>query len=267
MVVTADLNDKLVTPSLGYNYSHDTIGRSSTPFNVFHHDFDTSELQAGTTFVMSPTSILLLSGTLDLERGDQSKPYRYVPMFASSVTSTVTPGASIPFVNQARLPVRPLEQLPLSRNRYAVGARFVHRFGSTTLRIEQRLYTDSWQQSASTTDVRWLVDMTRWLRLWLHGRFNAQNAANFYRLAYSARVDPGTGRLAIPAFRTDDRELGALVTLTGGSGLRVTLGSGGKVEYGLSLQADVMDSRYFDALFITRRTAVYGTVGFDAEFE
>jgi hypothetical protein len=28
-----------------------------------------------------------------------------------------------------------------------------------------------------------------------------------------------------------------------------------------------MFTKYFDALFITQRTALYGTVGFDAEFE
>ncbi len=216
---------------------------------------------------MSPTSILLLSGTLDLERGDQSKPYRYVPMFAPSSVSSVVPGATIDFVNQARLPMRPLEQLPLARNRYAIGARFAHRFRSSTLRVEQRLYTDSWQQDASTTDLRWLTDTSRWLRVWLHGRFNAQNATNFYRLAYAAAVDPSTGRLGVPAFRSDDRELGPLVTVTGGLGLRFNLGSGSKVEYGISAQADVMYTRYFDALFITGRTAVYGTVGFEAEFE
>jgi hypothetical protein len=264
--LTADLNSKLITPSVGYNYSHDTIGRSTTPFSVFHHDFETNGFEAGTTFVMSPTSILLLSGTLDLERGDQSKPYRYIPLFAPSVAPTVTPGASVAQVNEARLPARPLEQLPLARNRYAVGARFAHRFGSSTLRVEQRVYTDSWQLSASTTDLRWLTDAARWLRVGLHGRFNAQGGASFYRLAYSAAIDP-SGHLAVPALRTDDRELSPLVTLTGGPGLRLNLGAGGKVEYGLELQADVMYTRYFNALFVTERTAVYGTVGFEAVLE
>jgi hypothetical protein len=267
VALTADLNDKLVTPSVGYSYSHDTIGRSTTPFKVFHHNLDVSEFEVGSTFVMSPTSILLLSTTLDLERGDQSKPYRYVPMFSAAVAPTVSPGASIGFVNDARLPVRPLEQLPLSRNRYAIGARFVHAFGSATLRVEQRLYTDSWQQTASTTDLRTLFDLSGWLRVWLHGRFNAQGAANFYKLAYTSGLDAATGRLAIPALRSDDRELSPLVTVTGGPGLLVKIGSGEKVQYGISAQMDVMYTRYFDALFITGRTATYGTVGLDGEFE
>jgi hypothetical protein len=40
-----------------------------------------------------------------------------------------------------------------------------------------------------------------------------------------------------------------------------------KTQYGLSIQGDVMYTRYFDALFITQRTAVYGSLGFDVEFE
>ena len=267
IVLTADLNDKLITPSVGFNYSHDTIGRSTTPFSVFHHNLDVSEFEAGTTFVMSSTSVLLLSGTLGLERGDQSKPYRYVPMFSAATEPTLNPGASIGQVNAARLPVRPLEQLPLSRDRYAVGARFIHAFGSATLRLEQRLYTDSWAQTASTTDVRTLFDLSGSLRVWLHGRFNAQSATSFYTLAYTAGIDPGTGRLAIPAFRSDDRELGPLVTVTGGPGVLLNLGSAGKVHYGISAQTDFMFSKYFDALFITGRTAVYGTLGLDGEFE
>lgn len=267
IALTADLKEKLITPSLGYNYLHDTIGRSTTPFSVFHHNLDVSEFEAGTTFVMSPSSILLLSSTLALERGDQSKPYRYVPMFGPSAAPTVHAGAPIGFVNDVRLSVRPLEQLPLSRNRYAVGARFIQAFGSATMRVEQRFYADSWQQTASTTDLRALVDASAWLRLWVHGRFNVQGAANFYKLAYGARVDGGTGRLEVPAFRTDDRELSRLVTVTGGPGFLVNLGSGGKVRYGVSAQADVMWTRYFEALFITRRTAVYGTLGLEGEFE
>ncbi len=267
VAVSVDLDHKLVTPSVGYSYSHDTIGRSTTPFSVFHHNLDTNEFEAGTTFVLSPRSILLLSGTLDLERGDQSKPYRYVPMFSAATASALPAGASIGFVNGARLPVRPLEQLPLSRDRYAIGARFAHAFGNATLRVEERLYADSWEQTASTTDMRMLFDASAALRVWLHGRLNAQGAANFYKLAYTAGIDPASGRLAIPAYRSDDRELSPLVSLTGGPGLLVNLGAGDKVRYGISAEADVLYTRYFDALFITNRTAIYGTLGLEGEFE
>jgi len=266
--LTADLNDKLVTPTVGFNFSHDTIGRSSTPFSVFHHNLDTSEFEGGAAFVMSPTSVLLLSGTLQLERGDQSKPYRYVPMFDPVTAANVRPGQSYASVNLARQSVRPLEQLPLARDRYAVGARFVHRFEGATLRLEERLYHDSWQQSATTTDMRFMTDVSDRLRLWPHLRFNAQNGVNFYRLAYATQIDPTTNTFVVPALRTGDRELSPMIGLTAGGGMRVLLTAPtSETQLAVSLQIDVLYSRYFDSLYITSRTAGYGTLGLEAEFE
>jgi hypothetical protein len=104
--------------------------------------------------------------------------------------------------------------------------------------------------------------------LWPHGRFNAQTGANFYQLAYSATLDPISGQLVVPLYRTDDRELSPLVTFTGGGGGHYILSApDAKTQFGVSVQADVQFTKYFDSLFITQRTAIYGTVGFDAEFD
>jgi hypothetical protein len=266
LAVTAELNDKLITPRLAGNFNHDSIGRGP---NNFISTLDTTELEAGVTLVLSPTTLLLVSATGQFERGDQSKPYRYVPMFnPQTVAPYIQPGASVDEVNRLRLPLRPTEQLPTSRDRYALGARFAHRFGGATLRLEQRLYTDSWDLKATTTDARYVMDFGRHLLAWPHVRFNAQTGANFYQLAYSAVADPNTSELVIPLYRTTDRELSPLVTLTGGGGAHYLLSNpDAKTQFGVSLQADVMFTKYFDSLFITQRTAVYGTVGFDAEFE
>jgi hypothetical protein len=265
LALTADLNDKLVTPRVAGNYSHDNIGRG--PDN-FISTLDTTEVEAGVTLILSPTSLLLLSATAQFEVGDQSKPYRYVPLFGPSLALLVPVGASVGLVNGVRLPIRPTEHLPTSRQRYAAGARLAHRFSHATLRLEQRLYTDSWLLKATTTDARYVMDLSRHLEVWPHLRFNAQTAATFYRLAYTASTDPSTGQLVVPAFRTTDRELSPLVSVTGGGGAHVYLSPlDAKTQYGLSIQTDVMFTKYFDALFITQRTAVYGSVGFDVEFE
>ncbi len=267
LAVTADLMDKLVSPRVAYNFSTDTIGRSGTPFNVFHHNLQTHEFEAGVTLVLSPTSIIVLSATAQFERGDQSKPYRYVPMFDPDTASRVPVGATVDLVNRYRLPMRPLEQLPTERDRYAIGARFAHRFGNATLRIEQRLYDDSWVLMATTTDMRYVMDFGRRLRAWPHLRFNAQTGANFYQLAYSAEIQPN-GTIIVPTYRTDDRELSPLVSLTVGPGTRFALTSPeAKTQYGISVQGDVMYTHYLNSLFVSNRTAFYGTVGFDAEFQ
>lgn len=265
LALTADLFDKLITPRIAVNYNHDNIGRGP---NNFIQELDTTGFDAGVTMVLSPSSLLLLSTTLQLENGDQSKPYRYVPMFDPvNVAPFIPVGASVALVNAERLPFKPTEQLPLERTRFAVGARFAHRFSGATLRLEQRLYTDSWSVKATTTDARYVVDVGRRLELWPHLRFNAQTGANFFQLAYSATID-STGTLVIPTYRSTDRELSPFVSLTGGGGAHFILSSPeSKTVYGVSLQGDVLYSDYFDSLYITKRTAVYGTLGFDGEFD
>ncbi len=267
-----DFNEKLVTPTIGYSYSLDRIGRG--PKN-FQHDFndlkgklDTHEFEAGVTLIMSPTSILLVGGTAQFERGDQSQPYRYIPMFDPVTVAPFVPnGATIDLVNRTRLPIRPLEQLPTERDRYAVGARFNKRMNaSSTLRLDQRLYIDTWGLKATSTDVRYMVDLSRHLRVWPHARLHAQSGVNFFQLAYSANLDP-KGALTVPLYRTGDRELAPLITGTGGGGLRIALGEPeGEIKYGITVVGDVMYTRYLKSLYVTTRTAVYGSVGFDVEF-
>ena len=40
-----------------------------------------------------------------------------------------------------------------------------------------------------------------------------------------------------------------------------------KTQIGVNVAGDLMYTRFFDALFVTTRTAVYGTVGMDLEFD
>lgn len=86
-------------------------------------------------------------------RGRQSvEACRYVPLFAPG--TTVPNVASVALVTSLRVAARPLEQLPLSRQRYAGSLRVAHRFAKakSTLRLDERLYDDSWALKASSTD-------------------------------------------------------------------------------------------------------------------
>lgn len=266
----ADLNDKLITPTIGYSYSLDKIGRGPNnylaDFNPLKGTLHNHEIEAGITFVMSPTSILLVGGTMSIERGDQSQPYRYIPMFDPIEVAPFMPkGATVDLVNRTRLPVRPLEQLPTSRDRFAVGARFNKRLSNATLRLEERIYYDTWGLKASSTDARYMVDLSRHLRVWPHLRVHAQSGTDFYQLAYGAIID--NQGIVLPTYRSSDRELSPLITGTGGGGLRIGLGEPeGEVKYGITVVGDVMYTRYLKSLFVTTRTAVYGSVGFDVEF-
>lgn len=268
--VTADLNDKLITPRIGYSFTSDRIFRgppAETGNPPISRLFQVHEFEVGVTFVLSPTAVLLVGGTLQFERGDQSKPYRYIPTFDPGTVAPFIPnGATIDLVNKFRQPLRPLEQLPTERDRYAFGFRLNKRIGNATLRLEERLYFDTWLQKATTTDIRYMVDLTRRLRLWPHVRIHAQTATNFYRLAYESLAG-GSDLTTIHTYRSSDRELSPMISATLGGGVRIALGSlEGDVRYGLSFVGDLLYSRYFKALYLTARTGVYGTVAFDAEF-
>ena len=263
--MNAPLNfaDKHITPRIGAGHTQDTIGRAGTPYDVFSNSLSINDIDAGATFVLGPTAILVLGASAAFERGDQSKPYRLIPMFDASVSAPV--GASIAQVNRDRLPVRPYEQLPLDRDRYSLAARFAKRTGTATLRIEQRVYRDSWAILGSTTDFRWIKDLSKKVSFWPHVHVHVQNGANFYQRVYHAELAP---EVRIPIFRTTDRELSPLLGVTGGGGLRVELApSTAQIQYAIVIQMDAMYTKYFNALYITNRLATYGTFGFEAVFE
>lgn len=260
--LTLDVDEKHMTLVAGYYLGHDVIGRTGTPFSVFSRTLDTHSLSFGLTRIVTKSTLASLSADVILERGDQSKPYRYVPMFAPGVAATVPAGASPDFVANARIAARPLEQLPLARERYALTGRIATHGGFGTLRAEERLYADSWALLASTTDVRVFFDVGSRLEIGPHGRFHVQKAVSFWERAYTAS-GPGD----IPALRTGDRELGALLTAGGGLGMRLHLGPVADAnKLALTFNVDGYTTSFFDAIYVTNRLTVFSALGLEAVF-
>lgn len=257
-----DLDDKNLTLSGGYSYGHDTIGRTGTSFSVFSRTLQYHALNVGFSRVLSKSSLLSMSGDVVLERGDQSKPYRYIPLFSSAIAATVGAGASADFVQANRSAERPLEQLPLARERYALTTRFATRGDHGTLRLDERLYYDTWGLKASTTDFRYMADLSERVIAWPHLRFHGQTAVDFWKRAYVSN-----GALDIPQLRTGDRELGSLVNAQLGLGTRLALGrSGSKDALLLTATFDAVWTKWFNTLYVTQRLSVLGVVTMDKEF-
>src|SRR5260221_3830161 len=80
--VAYDFLGKSHTVLVGYARDHDTIGRAGTPFEIFSHTLGQDTLSAGITLTLNRSTVLSVMHDLLLERGDQSKPYRYIPMFS-----------------------------------------------------------------------------------------------------------------------------------------------------------------------------------------
>ena len=265
--VSVEMNDKLTVPRFGYSLQYDTIGYRNTPFENFKRNFANHTIEGGVTLVISPTTLLVTGVSIQHEAGEQSKLYRFVPTFSPDVASQVRPGEPYDSVNSARTNIRLREQLPRTRERFAIGGRVNHRFSSSTLRVEERLYTDSWGVKASTTDGRYLIDLNERFRVWPHLRFHVQSGANFYEKAYAASFDTPDGFLIVPRYRTGDRELSPMYSLTLGGGTRIALNTErASIHYAVVVSGEMMYSNYFDSLYIVSRTAWYGTVGMDVEF-
>ncbi len=175
-------------------------------------------MEAGITFVLSPTTLLVTGLSVQLERGEESKLYRYVPTFTPTSPPKVVPGEPVDTVNANRLPVRARELLRVSAIRFSLGARVNHRMSSGTLRIEERAYVDNWGIKATTTDAKYYHDLGDRLRVWPHLRLHAQTGASFYKLAYSALIDQDNIPLQLLTYRTGDRELSPMIGVTAGGG-------------------------------------------------
>lgn len=252
--VTQDLMSKNVTWLLGYAHGHDIAGRTGTAFSVFSHVLDRNAFNAVLTLVLSPTTVASFIGDVILESGDQSKPYRYIPLFSAG--TNVPRGASVDLVNSLRVSARPLEQLPLSRQRYAITMRAARRYHLATLRLDERLYADSWSMKATTTDARYLFDLSRRVELGPHVRLHAQTAVDFWQRAYL--FGPG---YQYPALRTGDRELGPLVNATGGFTLRIGLGGDASPNsWILGFDLNATSTQYLDDLYVTQRISALGGV-------
>lgn len=264
--LTQYFDQKNVVLQANYTYGHDTAGRGGTPFDVYSHTIHNHFLNAGLSFVVNRATVMVLMADAVIERGDTSKPYRYVPMFAQSVAPLIPRGASVDDVNQVRLPERPLEQLPVARDRYALTWRYLHRYEASTIRFDERIYADTWGQRASSTDLRFLADVSRRLMLGPHFRFHAQTAVNFWQRAYTAVRGPGYDGWYLPKLRTGDRELGGLVTATAGGSMQIAIGADEHpASWMLGFTADGAWTNYLDALYITQRFAVYGGLSLEAE--
>ena len=272
--VVKDFDEKNWTLNFGYGYSHDTAGRCGdngqcTPFSVFSRPLQRGSFNAGISWVVDRASLASLTADLIIENGDQSKVYRYIPMFSPDVVSAGVPlGASADWVNANRLPERPLEQLPLARRRFAITGRYAHRYESSTLRLEERLYDDDWGLFASSTDARWIFDLGKRFALWPHARFHAQKAVSFWERAYiSGPGGPNGDAWNLPLYRTGDRELGPLWTLEGGGGLKWYLGSDAEPRtWQLGFSADAMYSSYLDDLYISSRAGYLGALTLEVEW-
>lgn len=259
-----ELFDKNVTPFFAARYGHDDVGRRGLE-RARWRELSRGGVQLGVTWVINRALIASLQIDADIERGYLAKPYRYIPLFAAGSSASIPAGASPELVNALRLDERPIDSLPGERERYALTGRIAGRLRRTTLRLDERLYRDSWGLWASTTDVRAFFDLgTRWL-LQPHLRLHAQSSASFWQRAYEA-IEPGDGSRQPPRYRTGDRELSRLDTLTLGLAVKLRLTQSPQSPWSLQAQLDAAYTHFWDALYVSERWSLFSLLGLSAEW-
>jgi hypothetical protein len=259
-----DLLEKNLTPYLAFSREQDSIGRTDLPHEYWHSKHVTN-LQLGLTAVLSRSTIGSLQWDGSFERGYLAKPYRYVPLFAPGQAAAIPAGASVDDVNRLRLSLRPNEQVPNARDRYALSGHLAHRAGAATLRLDERLYLDDWGLLAATSELRYIIDLRRRLELWPHLRHHIQGAVSFWQRAYEVVPAPD-GSPGVPVFRAGNRELSPLQTIVIGGGARLKLSEAPSTQWDIVLEVDGGRTGFSDALYISQRLMGYSTLAIEAVF-
>jgi hypothetical protein len=262
--VLADFDEKNLSLVAGYSYGHDTAGRTGTPFSEYSLVLQRHALDASLDVLLNRSTVFSVTSDCVLEFGRQEKPYRYLPLFAPESAAKVPRGAAVDLVNRLRLPGRMAEQVPETRQRFALSGKLAQRGTSTTLLLDQRLYADSWAILATTSDLRWVIDASQRLFIWPHLRTHVQSGTSFWRRAYLA--DIGDGSLSVPRYRTGNRELSPLWSQTMGGGARYDLGGSDPEVWALTLELEGTYTAYRDALYIRDRWAAFGALELDMRF-
>lgn len=250
-IFSADVLDKRLTPALAYTFGFDTINMADTEPDVFENELMTHTVDASVSAVLSTTTVLIGGGTFVAELGDQSKPYRHIPMFPAGLVSSVPRGATEDAVSEVRLPLAPGERLPDERFRGAVALGLRHRFEDATLRVDERGYLDSWGLIASTTEGRFLFDVTESTRVGPHLRAHVQSGVGFWERAYTA--SSATFPLTLPEYRTGDKELGPLFGLTVGGSIRQKLND----VLALGFAVDGVYTQFLDHIYVFDRWGLF----------
>ena len=87
--ISMDVAEKMATPYVGYSFGFDILGRTGTDFEIFSRDIFRHTINAGTSIIFDADTIGVIAGTAIIETGDQSKPYRFIPMFANDLVDAL----------------------------------------------------------------------------------------------------------------------------------------------------------------------------------
>ena len=244
------------TISGGYSLVLDTVGRTGTPSSVFSESLQSHSTEIGLTQVLTPNTLVRAVYTLTFQDGYMEKPYRSVPIFDAVALQQLKDNnvqLNLDNFDLHRLPFKPTEEVPDTRLRHAAALRGLHFSDSidASLRLDYRLYGDSWGLFAHTVETAMVKNLGKSLRINPWARLHYQSGADFWRRQYAVN-DVN----AVPSLRTTDKSLSPY--WQGTLGARLEYFWGGWQAY---VQSAGMYTSFLDHLYITSRFALISQAG------
>lgn len=245
------------TLSVGYGVTLDAVGRTGTPFDVFHERLTTHSVDVGLTQVLGPRTVVRGVYTLTASSGYLEKPYRFVPLFdEGSLASAANDGARLDLrtFDHYRLPARVPEEVPDLRVGHAAAVRALRYVEALrgSLRLDYQLYVDSFGLIAHVLEPALRVALPGEVRFEVFGRLYRQSGASFWRRTY---VVAAADRA--PRWRTLDRDLSPYTSGTAGVHAEWE-----RAPFTVYAEGALLRTRFHDHLFLDRRLALTGQVGF-----
>lgn len=247
--------------ALSYHLTADTIGRVDTPADIFSERLRTHAAELGVTQILGENTLMRAVYTLTSQRGYMEKPYRSVPIFdEAGLTRARADGVALDLdtFDDYRLPFKPPEEVPDRRHRHAFALRGLRYLPAldASLRVDYRLYGDTWGIVAHTAEPAVFKALGDDWRIELKTRLHVQSSADFWQRTYV--VESPT---AVPSLRTTDRSLSKIWQST--TGARLEWSSG---RWGAYLALDGMYTRFLDHLLLRSRFALMAQGGLRCAF-
>jgi hypothetical protein len=198
-----DLNDKNTTVNAGWSHADDQVLANNSTFITNDQIKNTDDFILGVTQLLSPKTILSVSGTISYAHGYLSDPYRAVVFDDTPLDSN-----ALLFLYG--------EKRPTTRNGQSLFVQVtqaVDRFNGS-VEGSYRYYHDSYGIQAHTVDLAWFQKIGRYVVVSPSFRYYFQEGASFYATQFPG--DPVADPSHVPAFYSADYRLSHFASYTAG---------------------------------------------------
>lgn len=255
-----DIDSPDTTLQVGYSFNYDIVGRTGSLWQ-YNQGMASHRADASLTQVLDKDTLLRGIVTLTASAGYMAKPYRFVPLFdQAGLARAQADGVRLSLSNFATYELGPRapEQTPYDRVGAAFAGRIMHYLDAIhgSIRFDYQLFVDTWGLVSNMLEPAITFGpSTEWMIIG-YARLYFQTSVWFWQREYT--VDSTVQPLAVPTYRTLDRELSQLQTYT--VGLRVEWRAP-DTRFGIYGDAAVAYTNFDQFLYLDSRTALIAQAG------